>query len=187
MAQFYLATAIHDQVATNDNALVEARAIAAQGVAAHPTSVGGKLCKNLITQIGMRSLSITTERQWAAPWPTLHVSYKNMATLHLRVVKADWLGRLKAGKPNGAWLDDADRGLLLKLPAVKEALADLPATPDYRERSHQIAIEPLLDAKSLAPGAYWVLASQRADFGEKDNVVSVAMVWVSRLAIVARS
>ena len=185
LAQFHLATTIHDQVAANDNALVEARAIAAQGLAAHPASVGGKLCKNLIAQIDMRSLSITTERQWAAPWPTLHVSYKNLATLHLRVVKADWLGRLKAGKPHGAWLDDADRGLLLKLPAVKEAVADLPATPDYRERSHQIAIEPMLDAKSLAPGAYWVLASQRADFGEKDNVVSVAMVWVSRLAIVA--
>ena len=40
------------------------------------------------------------------------------------------------------------------------------------------------DAAELAPGAYWLLASHRKDFTERDNVVAATLVWVSRLAIV---
>jgi len=112
------------------------------------------------------------------------VTYRNLAKVHLRVAKADWLGRLKAGKPHSGWLDDQDRAAILALPAVREHAADLPATADFQERSEDIPVGTALDAATLEPGAYWVIASHTADFGEQDNVVALTMVWVTRLAIV---
>ncbi|NDC64305.1 MAG: hypothetical protein EBZ59_10060, partial [Planctomycetia bacterium] len=70
------------------------------------------------------------------------------------------------------------------LPAVKTHAADLPATPDYQSTHRDIPVAAAFDADTLEPGAYWVLASHRENFGDKDNVVSVTMIHVTRLAIV---
>jgi len=183
LARFHLASLLQQD--DGDNDLVEARAIAMKGADAHPSSPGGVLCKNLVAQIDAKDLSIQTERSWAAPWPMVRVSYRNLATAHLRIAKADWLGRLNAGKPHAGWLDDADRQAILGLPAVREKRIDLPAADDYQQRHEDIDVGTILDAKSLEPGTYWVIASHKADFGEADNTVHVAMVWVTRLAIVS--
>ena len=165
--------------------MVAARAIAAQGAELHPESPGGAMCKNLISQIESKELSFQTERSWTQPWPVIRVSYRNLAKVHVRIAHADWLGRLKAGKPHSAYLDDNERKAIVALPALKEHAADLPVTPDFQQRQHDIPVANAFDAKSLEPGAYWVLASQKADFGENDNVVYATMVWVTRLAIVS--
>ena len=183
LARFHLASLLQQD--DGDNDLVEARAIALKGAEAHPTSPAGVLCKNLVAQIEAKDLSIQTERSWAAPWPMVRVSYRNLTTVHLRVAKADWLGRLNAGKPHAGWLDDADRKAILGLPAVREQQIDLPATDDYRQRHEDIAVGTVLDATSLEPGPYWVIASHKADFGSDNNTVHVALVWVTRLAIVS--
>ena len=162
----------------------EARAIAAQAADKHPQSPGGKLCKNLVKEIEAKELSLATEEAWAAPWPAVRVTYKNLAKVYLRLAKADWPARLAAGKPHPAWLDDADRGALLALPAVKTAAVDLPATPDFRTRHHDVAVG-VFEPESLPPGAYWLIASHDPGFGEHDNVVQATMVWVTRLAVVA--
>ena len=166
---------------------VAARAIAVAGMESHPTSVGGRQCKNLITTIEAKELSLATERAWAAPWPTIRVSYRNLAKVHLRLAKADWLARLKAGKPHSAWLDDNDRATILALPPVKTFAADLPATDDFQSRSHDLPVTQACDPQGLEPGAYWLIASHKPDFGGDDNVVSATLVWVSRLAIVAET
>ncbi|MFM8703928.1 MAG: MG2 domain-containing protein, partial [Planctomycetia bacterium] len=165
--------------------MVEARKIAMAGAEAHPKSPGGAMCKNLVVQIESRELSLVTESTWAAPWPVVRVSYRNLAKVHLRLAKADFLGRLKAGKPHGHWIDDADRKAILSLPAVKEHAADLPATDDYRQRHHDIQVAAALETASLEPGDYWVIASHTPDFGDKDNVVFVSLVRVTDLSIVA--
>ena len=41
------------------------------------------------------------------------MTYRNLAKVHLRVVKADLLGRLKAGK-HGHWIDVGDRAAIRK-------------------------------------------------------------------------
>ncbi len=166
---------------------VEARAIAVKGMEAHPASVGGKQCKNLVAAIDAKELSLATERAWAAPWPAIRVTYRNLATVHLRLAKADWLARLKAGKPHPAWLDDKDRAAVLALPSLKTFAADLPATDDFQTRTEEIPVAKAFDPEGLAPGAYWLIASHSPDFGGDDNVVSATLVWVSRLAIVAES
>ncbi len=164
--------------------MVEARKIALAGAEAHPKSPGGAMCKSLVVQIESRELSLATESTWAAPFPVVRVTYRNLAKVHLRLAKADFLARLKAGKPHGHWIDDADRAAILALPAVKEHAADLPATDDYRQRHHGIPVAAAFDAAGLEPGDYWVIASHRGDFGDKDNVVVVSMVRVTNLAIV---
>jgi hypothetical protein len=166
---------------------VAARAIAVTGMESHPASVGGKQCKNLITTIDAKELSLATERSWAAPWPTIRVSYRNLAKVHLRLAKADWLARLKAGKPHPGWLDEKDRVAILALPAIKSFAADLPATDDFQSRSHDLPVAQAFDPQGLEPGAYWLIASHRPDFGGDGNVVAATLVWVSRLAIVAET
>jgi len=174
MARFHLASVVREQ-----GDLVEARAIAAKAVEQHPKSPGAKLCHNLIAEIEGRTLAVLVERTWARPWPVIRVRYRNLANVHLRIVKADWLERVLAGRAHAGWLDDAERAKLLAAAAAKAFKAELPPTGDYQERSHDMPVP-----QDLAPGSYWVIASHSPDFGEKDNVVSAGLVWVSRLALV---
>ena len=172
------------EIAREHDDLVEARAIAAKGVERHPDSPGGKLCRNLITQIESRELALATEEAWAAPWPVVRVTYRNLTKVHLRLAKADWLARLKAGKPNPAWLDDEDRATICGLPAIKTVAIDLPATADFHSRHHDVPVT-VFEPESLDPGAYWVIASHDPGFGDKDNVIHATLVWITRLAIVS--
>ena len=199
LGRFHLASLIQQGDGQHDGQgepgdMVEARTVALAGAEPHPKSPGGAMCRNLVAQIESRELSLQTESTWAAPWPVIRATYRNLTKVHLRLVNADFLARLKAGKPHVGWMDDAERTAILALPAVKEHAADLPATPDYRQRHHDVpaaalntigpnAIGP--NTTNLEPGHYWVIASHRPDFGEKDNVVFIAMVQVTNLAIVA--
>jgi hypothetical protein len=174
MARFHLASVVREQ-----GDLVEARAIATKAVEQHPQSPGARLCKNLIAEVEGKALAVFVERTWARPWPVIRVRYRNLANVHLRVVKADWVERVLAGRPHAGWLDDAERAKLLAAAPAKAFKAELPPTADYQERSHDIPVP-----QDLAPGSYWVIASNKPDFGDKDNVVSAGLVWVSRLALV---
>jgi hypothetical protein len=189
LGRFHLASLIQQGDGQHDGEgdsgdLVEARKIALAGAEAHPTSPGGAMCKGFVVQIEARELSLQTESTWAAPWPVIRVTYRNLAKVHLRLAKADLLARLKAGKLHPGWLDDADRAAVLALPAVKQHAADLPATPDYQSRHHDIPVAAAFDAAGLEPGDYWVIASHKPDFGERDNVVFLSTVRVANLAIV---
>jgi hypothetical protein len=157
-----------------------AHALASAGAAAHPDTVGAAECRNLMARIEARSLGLATERTWAEPWPVIRASYTNLTRLHLRVMAANWEERLKAGRPEWQWLEAEDRQKILTAKPVRSFVADLPATPDYRQRSHDIPVP-----KDLPPGCYWVVASAKEDFSASDNEVSGCFVWVSRLALVA--
>jgi hypothetical protein len=179
LATFHLASLLREQ-----GDLVAARKRAAAAAKSRPQSPGGALCATLVTEIESRELSLATEQAWAAPWPVVRVTYRNIARVHLRVCRADWETRLRAGKPHAGWIDDADRKVILSLEPVRTHAADLPATADYQSRRHDIPVAAALDAATLEPGAYWVIASHTADFNAADNVVAVTLVWVTRLAIV---
>jgi len=178
-AMFHLASLVQEQ-----GDLVRARTIALQAAAAHPKSHGGAQCANLASTIESKELSLATEKSWNAPFPPIRVTYKNLEKVYLRVCKADWETRLRAGKHSRGWFDDNDRAAILALPAVREHAVDLPGTPDYQERFEDIDVAAVLDAGTLEPGAYWVIASHKPGFGEKNNAVSMALVWVTRLAVV---
>ncbi|MFM1997787.1 MAG: hypothetical protein RLZZ111_2174, partial [Planctomycetota bacterium] len=160
-----------------------ARVVAAEAVAKHPQSPGGKLCRNLLAEIDAKELSHQTERSWAAPWPAVRVTYRNLGRVHLRLARADWAARLKAGKAHVGWSDEPERAAIIGLPAVRSLAIDLPVEDDKRQHQHDIDVARL-DPAGLEPGPYWLLASQRADFEPTDNVVHGAVVWITRLGIV---
>ena len=163
---------------------VEARAIALEAVERHPQSVGAQQCHNLITKIEAKEVAVATERTWAKPWPALHVTYRNIDRLHLRLVKANWEERLLEGKPYGQGIDQKDRERILSLPVLQSVMVRLPVHDDYQSAIEDLSVESTFVTETIEPGAYWVVGSYRGDFGERDNVVSTTLIWVSRISAV---
>jgi len=169
-------------VLQSEGDLVEAHKLAKQGAQAFPNSVGGRMCHNLVQQIEAKSLNIETERVWNQPWPTIAISYKNLTEVHFRIVREDWVQRIDSRNRRPEWLDENDRKLLLARKPDHAWSVKLPATEDFQMRTEEVPAP-----EDLKPGFYFLLASAREDFGEKDNVVSFTDVWISNLALVTRS
>jgi uncharacterized protein YfaS (alpha-2-macroglobulin family) len=173
------AGALHLQACllTSERRYVEARALALRGVRGWPDSIGGRLCHTLVQQIEAKSVVVETERVWNAPWPVLNVRYCNLTKLHFRAVAADWKEWLRHGED----LDDNHHKTLLARKPARAWSADLPATPDYKQRTAKVPVP-----QTLKPGFYYLLASPDKGFGKKDNEVTFTTFWVSTLALVPR-
>ncbi|MBX9580016.1 MAG: hypothetical protein K2X87_06870, partial [Gemmataceae bacterium] len=169
-------------VVRNRGDLVQARDIALAGQRAFPDSPGGKLCFNLVQEVEAKSASITTERVWADPLPPIKVTYRNVSEVHVRVVKADYLELLKTSPGGPEQLDQNRLKAYLGRRPERAFRHALPPTPDYKER-----VESVPAPKDLPPGFYYVFASHDPDFKPDDNLVTAAPVWVTDLAVVART
>src|ERR1035441_7216289 len=73
------------------------------------------------------------------------------------------------------------REILGKTPAL-EWSAKLPPTADFKEKTFEVGAP-----ETLKPGYYFIAASHDERFGEKDNIVSMADIWVSDLALITRT
>ena len=71
------------RVAQAQGDYVLAHTMAGQGRDAHPASLGGRLCYNLIQQIEARSATLRTERVWNDPLPEIYVTYRNVTRVFL--------------------------------------------------------------------------------------------------------
>jgi uncharacterized protein YfaS (alpha-2-macroglobulin family) len=175
-AMFHWATVLH-----GEDELVEAHRLARRGAEVFPNSVGGIWCFNLMKQIEARSVSISTERVWNQPMPTIQVAYRNITRVFLRAVAYDFDEHIKTQQWGLYRLDDKQRKELLRRKPALEWQVELPATEDYRQRTERL---PAPD--TLKPGFYFIVASHDRAFAENDNVVSATPVWVSDLALVIR-
>jgi hypothetical protein len=192
--------------------LVEAHRLAQRGQNAHPKSVGARMCHNLIAEIESKSASITTERVWnwptrtkapsaavqppaAAPadrpaamgqaddvGPKITVRYRNVTNVWFRAVAWAWEDFLSKNRSRPEYLNDAERKELLRRKPALEWSAQLPPTPDFKERTVHLAAPD-----TLTPGHYFIVASHDPGFGENENQVSYTPVWVSDLALVVRT
>ena len=175
MAQFQLAGVIQ-----GEGDLVKTGAVALAGMNAFPESPGGKLCFNLIQDIESKTATVTTERVWAEPLPNINVSYKNIAKAYFRVVKADYIDRLKKARWRPEQLDQNEANALLGMDPVLSFDRDLPATPDYKQRTEVIPAP-----KGLKPGFYYLIAGHDEKFQGNGPVV-YSDFFVADLAIVKR-
>jgi uncharacterized protein YfaS (alpha-2-macroglobulin family) len=193
------------RVVQQEDDLVAARKIALRGVELFPQSPGGKLCRNLVTEIEAKSASITTERVWncfpesragvpparsagVSPaeekdrrdaCPTLIVRYRNVEAVYFRAIPYDWAIFLDKHHNRPENLSDKERREILALKPALEWSSKLPPTTDYKEKTFAT---PAPD--SLKPGFYFIAASHDPNFGEGNNIVSMTDVWVSDLALV---
>jgi uncharacterized protein YfaS (alpha-2-macroglobulin family) len=170
------------QALREQDELAEAHALAKRGLGAFPDSFGGKMCWNLIQEIESKQVTIATERVWNEPLPNISLHYKNVVKVYFRAIPWNFEDRLRANRWGAENLTAEERTTVLARKPDLEWSHDLPATTDYRART-----EALPAPKGLKPGFYFVLASHDPAFGEQNNLVSYAAVWVSDLAIVMRN
>ncbi|MFO0801926.1 MAG: alpha-2-macroglobulin family protein [Gemmataceae bacterium] len=168
-------------VLQNQQEFVRAREVALAGQNAFPDSPGGKLCFNVVQTIEAKSSSASTERVWADPMPEISVKYKNLTKAWFRVVKGDYLQRMKQARWRPEQLDQNEQKALLNQDPVMSFTRDLPPTNDYKERTESFSAP-----KGLAPGWYHLLTSHDEKFSAQDNMVTYTDFWVSDLAIVNR-
>jgi uncharacterized protein YfaS (alpha-2-macroglobulin family) len=169
------------EILRSENDLVAAHEVATQGRNAFPESVGGKLCHNLIVDIESPSVTVQSERVWNDPWPSIRVRYRNIDQIFFRAIRADWASRFARDRWRPDQFNRSDIETLIKTPAVAQWSEDLPETEDFQEATHDVAAP-----KTLAPGYYLILHSQREDFGDTNNAIGATEAWVSNLAIVVR-
>jgi hypothetical protein len=170
------------QVVHGEGDWVAARQIAQQGLDRFPESVGGARCHNLIQQILAKESSVTTERVWNDPRPTIDVQYRNLTSVHFRLVAWDFDEFVSSNRWQAEQLDQAQQQELLQRKPIRQWSADLPATEDYQLRVEQIATP-----QDLPPGSYYLIASHNDQFSDQENQLSFTEVWVSDLALVTRS
>ncbi len=176
------------RVLQQESDLVEAHKLAERGAELFPKSPGGKLCRNLVNEIEAKSASITTERVWqcetngAGACPILNVRYRNVDAVYFRAIPCDWEAFLQKRYHRPENMNGEERREILKRPAALEWSERLPPTTDYQEKTFTTAVPA-----NLKPGFYFIAASHAPKFGEKDNLVSIAPVWVSDLALVTRT
>src|SRR5208337_5071601 len=175
-----------------DGDLVRAHTLAARGVETYPDSIGGRLCRNLVRELESKSANITTERVWncfeglpeaeaGGPCPSITVHYRNVAGVYFRAIPYDWETFLNRHHHRPENLNESEKREVLSRKPVFEWSRVLPPITNYAETTTEI---PAPD--SLKPGFYFIAASHDPEFGEKDNTVSLAPVWVSDLALVLR-
>ncbi len=176
--------ALHQLASTvhQENDWAEAHKIAGEGLRRHKDSVGGRRCFNLIQQIEAKSLGITTERVWNDPRPTIDVAYRNITKVYFRLVTFNFDEFIRSGRWQPEQLDPNARQRLLSTRTVMSWSEDLPETTDFQER-----VESFPCPDDLASGSYFLIASAKADFSEDDNLIALAEVWQSDLALVLRT
>ena len=170
--------------------LVAAHKLAQRGTELFPGSPGGKLCRNLVTELEAKSAAITTERVWncgaglspAGPCPAITVRYRNVDAAYFRAIPVDWEIFLDKRHNRPENLTEAERREILARPPALEWSAKLQPTTDYKEKTFELAAP-----QTLKPGFYFIAASHDPKFGDKENIISMADVWVSSLALVTRS
>ncbi len=155
---------------------------AEQGFKKFPASIGGRMCFNIMQQIQAGTVRMETERVWCDPLPAIAVTYRNATRIYFRAIPYDFKEYLRA---QTWYLRDLNEEELSRLLTARPALAwsaDLPATPDFKERTEQLPAP-----KDLKPGFYFLLAGLDSAFQQNSSRIQLAPVWVSELALVMRA
>jgi hypothetical protein len=153
----------------------EAHAIFLAGAQAFPEHPFGKFCRNEVNELEARELSLFTESQWTPAGESIRVTHRNLNQLWFRIYSVPFPGGA------GALHEDPQPLPGPEMKPLREWSAELPDDGDYRSRESTFAAPA-----DLASGYYLVVASAREDFRKDDNVVAVAGVHVTPLAMVVR-
>lgn len=161
-------------------ALVQARALAAQGMGADAAGPGGRRCASLVGTLDAPDLSLEASASDAPGRRSLAVTYKNLERVWFRAYRRDVLEALAKTNDFRLYDNDTARALLERGTPAATFSADLPRTVDLER--HRAYVTPPM----TAPGLYLVVVSAREDFGKSDNVVTGAHLLLGDLVVLLR-
>jgi uncharacterized protein YfaS (alpha-2-macroglobulin family) len=140
-----------------------------------PASEGGVNAQNLIKQIDVPALSLTSEKVNVPgqPFRTL-VKYKNIKKLYLRIVKTsrDELKKLDRSEYEKLWKNYTD------LKPLKSWSIDLPDPRDFQQHATEIKND------ALNNGTYMMLASIDENFSLARNIIARQVFYVSNISYI---
>ena len=159
------------------NAKVEARALAAEGLAAHSSGPGAANCREFIASLEAPSYNVEALSPDAPGKRSLSLKYKNISKLYFRSYRVDFKSALLKNQDYGFWLGYRELEKLRSETPYKVWSVDLPATPDLE-----------LHTKHLTPpdhekGFYVILGSLKADFSAQSNQIQGVQMIFSDLVL----
>ncbi len=122
-----------DQVASDPERRIRARALALEGERAYPGTHGAQRCRQLIAQIESPDYQLQSMTVDGADRRSIEITHRNLAQLHLRAYPIDLAAELSRNEFRGLFPND-DREierLLAAEPAAAEWKVALPPTADY--------------------------------------------------------
>ncbi|HUK13506.1 MAG TPA: hypothetical protein VLW17_09405, partial [Thermoanaerobaculaceae bacterium] len=163
------------------DALVRARAIAREGLAAYPDTVGGRHCNAIVAAIEARDFRVQAMTADAPGRRSIEVTHANLTALWFHAYRVDLLARIAGARDYNLLPDGAEVEALVRsaTPAASWR-TELPPTPDYRP--HRTFVTP----PPLRRGMYVIAASAREDFAAGDNRLESVAMLVGDLVLVTR-
>lgn len=154
---------------------VKTKEICEKIVAQKDSSEGRINCYNLLNQINSSILNFNIEKvnEPGKPFRVL-VNYKNIPTLHLRLVQAT--EKLKDQLANR--YDNKYWTALLSAPVLKAWEQILPATNDLQQHATEIKTD------ALSHGEYILIAANDKDFDNAKTVVGARLFYVSAISYI---
>ncbi len=141
---------------------------------AWPETKGATNCKALLSEIKRKNLSLSVEETTPPGKPfRMQLSYRNLATVHFRLIRVDGRAYLEASMQHGK----IDK--LLEREAEQEWTVELPGTEDYRQH----VVE--LGAPAPGYGAYILLASDNPQFAQSKGAVARVLIWGTRFCFLS--
>ncbi|CAN5509048.1 alpha-2-macroglobulin family protein [soil metagenome] len=166
MGQWHLAEFIRAE--GRPGRLIDARIEAAAGVKAYPESIGGKACAVTVFQIDQPSYTVTAMGSDDAGKRSVLLSYKNLRKMYFRAYPFDLDANLHRPRNGGNLfsLDNVRKEYLEnRMKPVAEWSVDLQPTADFSYH------RKFVTAPMKKNGIYIIVASSRADFSGKNDVV----------------
>ncbi|MEE9561646.1 MAG: hypothetical protein V3W50_01100, partial [Thermoanaerobaculia bacterium] len=172
-----------DQVLVDDAAdsQMRARELALAGEQAHPGTIGGDRCRNIVAAIEAPGYSLQSMANDGPARRSIQVTHKNLDTLHFRAYALDLVKQIESSEDYNALpgYREVPEIISSRLPDAEWSVK-LPATPDYR--FHRTYVTPPMEK----PGLYVVVASARRDFRQAVNREAAVNLIVTDLVLLTR-
>ena len=175
-AQIYFSRGQNFSAANNyQYEIKRAKELSELAVKRFPHSEGGINAQNLINQILRPDLNLQTEKVNipTEAFRTL-ITYKNVKTIYLRVIKTskESIAKLVNRDKDNLWES------IIALKPLKAWNVALPDPQDFKNHSAEIKID------ALENGVYYILSSLKKDFTLEENLLSKQVIYVSNISCI---
>ncbi len=178
MGQAVLAEFIRSE--SDPDALVRARGAAIAGRDRHPGSIGGQRCANIAASIEAPTYGLAAMATDGAGRRSIQINHRNLPAFHFRAYLYDLVDFIEGAEDYNLLPHDREVEEIMAGAPDAEWTVELPPTPDYR-------LHLSYDVPQVSePGAYLIVASMRADFSRRDNLLVAKSFILSDLVLVNR-